>query len=131
MLLLISSLTYGLAVLALHKGNKTHVIAWLAVTFLLGAGFIGMEIFEFHHLIAEGNGPSRSAFLSAFFTLVGTHGLHVFCGLIWMLVMILQVTKKGLTPAVNTRLMCLSLFWHFLDLVWVGVFTIVYLMGVL
>ena len=131
MLLLISSLTYGLAVLALRKGNKTHVIGWLAVTFLLGAGFIGMELFEFHHLIAEGNGPSRSAFLSAFFTLVGTHGLHVFCGLIWMLVMVLQVTKKGLTPAVNTRLMCLSLFWHFLDLVWIGVFTIVYLMGVL
>ena len=131
MLLLISSLTYGLAVLALRKGNKTHVIGWLAVTFLLGAGFIGMELFEFHHLIAKGNGPSRSAFLSAFFTLVGTHGLHVFCGLIWMLVMVLQVTKKGLTPAVNTRLMCLSLFWHFLDLVWIGVFTIVYLMGVL
>ena len=131
MLLLISSMTYGLAVLALHKGNKSQVVVWLAITFLLGAGFIGMEIYEFHHLIAEGNGPNRSGFLSAFFTLVGTHGLHVSCGLIWMLVMMLQVAKKGLTPAVDTRLMCLSLFWHFLDIVWIGVFTIVYLMGVL
>jgi len=131
MLLLISSMTFGLSVLALHKGNKAQVIAWLIVTFLLGLGFIVMEINEFHHLIAAGNGPSRRAFLSAFFTLVGTHGLHVFCGLIWMLVMMLQVTKKGLTPEVNTRLMCLSLFWHFLDLVWIGVFTIIYLMGVL
>jgi len=131
MLLLISSMTFGLSVLALHKGNKAQVIGWLVVTFLLGLGFIVMEINEFQHLIAAGNGPSRSAFLSAFFTLVGTHGLHVFCGLIWMLVMMLQVTKKGLTPAVKTRLMCLSLFWHFLDLVWIGVFTIVYLMGVL
>lgn len=131
MLLLISSMTFGLSVLALHKGKKAQVIGWLVVTFLLGLGFIVMEINEFHHLIAAGNGPSRSAFLSAFFTLVGTHGLHVFCGLIWMLVMMLQVAQKGLTPAVNTRLMCLSLFWHFLDLVWIGVFTIVYLMGVL
>jgi cytochrome o ubiquinol oxidase subunit III len=131
MLLLISSLTYGLAMLALHKGNKSQVIGWLAITFLLGLGFIGMEIYEFHHLIAEGNGPNRSGFLSAFFTLVGTHGLHVSCGLIWMLVMMSQVLKKGLTPAVDTRLMCLSLFWHFLDIVWIGVFTIVYLMGVL
>ena len=131
MLLLISSLTYGFAVLALHKGRKSQVMLWLAVTFLLGLGFIVMEINEFHHLLAAGHGPSRSAFLSAFFTLVGTHGLHVFCGLIWMLVMILQVATKGLNPAVNTRLMCLSLFWHFLDLVWIGVFTIVYLMGVL
>ena len=131
MLLLVSSLTFGLSVLALRKGNKTQVIAWITITFLLGAGFIGMEIYEFHHLIAEGNGPNRSGFLSAFFTLVGLHGLHVTCGLIWMAVMILQVVKKGLKPMVNARLMCLSLFWHFLDIVWIGVFTIVYLMGVL
>lgn len=131
MLLLVSSLTYGFAVLAMHKGRKSQVMVWLVVTFLLGFAFIVMEINEFHHMIAAGHGPSRSAFLSAFFALVGTHGLHVFCGLIWMLVMIVQVAIKGLNPAVNTRLMCLSLFWHFLDLVWIGVFTIVYLMGVL
>ena len=115
----------------LRLGEK--VLFGIAAAFVLFAviSFIGMEIYEFHHLIAEGNGPNRSGFLSAFFTLVGTHGLHVSCGLIWMLVMMLQVAKKGLTPAVDTRLMCLSLFWHFLDIVWIGVFTIVYLMGVL
>jgi cytochrome o ubiquinol oxidase subunit 3 len=130
MLLLTSSLTYGLSVLALHQRNQGQVIGWLVITFLLGCGFIGMEINEFHHLIAAGNGPNRSGFLSAFFTLVGTHGVHVSAGLIWMLVMMLQVMRKGLIPAVDTRLMCLSLFWHFLDIVWIGVFSIVYLMGV-
>ncbi|MEZ0231670.1 MAG: cytochrome o ubiquinol oxidase subunit III [Methylophilaceae bacterium] len=130
-LLLFSSITYGMAMLAQHKGNKQRVIAWLAVTFLFGLGFVGMEINEFHHMIAAGHGPDRSAFLSAFFTLVGTHGLHVTCGLIWMLLMMAQVWKNGLTPTNNTRLMCLSLFWHFLDIVWICVFTVVYLMGVM
>ena len=96
---------------------------------MLGAGFIGMEINEFHHLIAEGFGPDKSAFLSSFFTLVGMHGLHVTAGLVWMIVMMLQVSRRGLTDRNNTRLMCLSLFWHFLDIVWICVFTIVYLMG--
>ncbi|WP_106475518.1 cytochrome o ubiquinol oxidase subunit III [Phytohalomonas tamaricis] len=130
-LLLISSFTYGLAMLALNKGNKSQVLTWLVATFLLGAGFIGMEIYEFHHLIVEGAGPDRSAFLSAFFTLVGTHGLHVTLGLIWMIVLMVQVMTKGLTATNNTRLMCLSLFWHFLDVIWICVFTIVYLMGVM
>ena len=91
-----------------------------------------MEINEFHHLVAEGHGPDRSAFLSAFFTLVGTHGLHVTCGLIWMLTLVLQMTVggKGLNTVYLNRLMCLSLFWHFLDIVWICVFTLVYLMGV-
>lgn len=129
--LLFSSLTYGLAMLAMEKGRKPQVLQWLVITFLLGLAFIGMEVNEFHHLIAEGNGPDRSAFLSSFFTLVGTHGLHVFSGLIWMIVMMVQVAKKGLTPRTSTRLMCLSLFWHFLDVVWICVFTIVYLMGAL
>jgi cytochrome o ubiquinol oxidase subunit III len=130
MFLLVSSATYGLAMLALVKHRKGWVLCWLAVTFLFGMGFIGMEVKEFSHMIAEGNGPQRSAFLSAFFTLVGTHGSHVTCGLIWMAIMMVQVATKGLTPPVQSRLTRLSIFWHFLDIVWVGVFTIVYLMGV-
>ncbi len=129
--LLLSSVTYGFAMLAMHKGNQSGVMKWLAVTFLFGAAFIGMEINEFSHLIAEGFGPDRSAFLSGFFALIGTHGLHVFSGLIWMIVLMVQVSQNGLTATNQTRLMCLSLFWHFLDVVWICVFTVVYLMGVL
>lgn len=128
-LLLVSSCTYGFAMIAAHRGFKGQTLAWLAATFVLGAGFIGMELNEFHHLIAEGFGPDKSAFLSSFFTLVGMHGLHVTAGLVWMVIMMLQVSKRGLTDRTNTRLMCLSLFWHFLDIVWICVFTIVYLMG--
>jgi cytochrome o ubiquinol oxidase subunit 3 len=130
MMLLVSSATYGLAVLALHNDRKALVLVWLMGTFLLGFGFIGMEINEFYHLILDGHGPQRSGFLSAFFTLVGTHGGHVACGLIWMAVMMGQVLVKGLTTPVRSRLIRLSMFWHFLDIVWIGVFTIVYLMGV-
>jgi cytochrome o ubiquinol oxidase subunit III len=129
--LLVSSATYGLAMLALYKQRKGWVLWWLLITFLFGLGFIGMEVKEFARLIADGNGPQRSGFLSAFFTLVGTHGSHVASGLIWMAVMMVQVVTKGLTPPVQSRLMRLSIFWHFLDIVWVGVFTIVYLMGVM
>jgi len=131
MFLLFSSATYGLAVLALHNDRKNRVQVWLVVTFLLGSGFICMEINEFYRMILAGNGPQRSAFLSAFFTLVGTHGSHVTCGLIWMAVMMGQVMIKGLTTPVRSRLMRLSMFWHFLDIVWIGIFTIVYLMGVI
>ena len=102
---------------------------WLGITLLLGAAFVGMEINEFHHLIAEGAGPSRSAFLSSFFLLVGTHGLHVASGMLWIIVLMWQISRKGLTPTQSTRLSCLSLFWHFLDVVWIGVFTVVYLLG--
>ena len=129
--LLVSSITYGFAMLALYKGKKSQVLGWLALTFLCGAAFIGMEIYEFHHLIHEGYGPSRSGFLSAFFALVGLHGVHVTSGLIWMTIMMIQVQRKGLTNTNKTRLSCLSLFWHFLDVVWIGVFTVVYLMGAL
>lgn len=129
--LLFSSITYGFAMISMHKGNKAGVINWLLVTFAFGAVFIGMELNEFHHLIAEGHGPSSSAFLSAFFALVGMHGLHVTAGMIWMVVMIIETLKNGLTPRVSTRLNCLSLFWHFLDIVWICVFTTVYLMGAL
>ncbi|MFY9708494.1 MAG: cytochrome o ubiquinol oxidase subunit III [Desulfobacterales bacterium] len=131
MFLLFSSATYGLAVLAMHNDRKGLVLIWLVVTFLLGFGFISMEINEFYHMILDGNGPQRSAFLSAFFTLVGTHGTHVTFGLIWMAVLMGQIDTKGLTTPVRSRLMRLSMFWHFLDIVWVGVFTIVYLLGVL
>jgi len=130
-LLLISSFTYGLAMQAMYKANKSQVMLWLIITFLLGFGFICMEINEFHHLILEGNGPSRSAFLSSFFTLVGTHGLHVTCGLVWMIMLMLQLNKHGITAITSRKLSCLSLFWHFLDIVWIFVFTIVYLMGVM
>ena len=127
--LLYSSITYGFAMLGMNKGNKAAVNGWLFLTFLFGLGFIGMELYEFHHLIAEGYGPQRSGFLSGFFALVATHGLHVTCGLIWILTMMVQVSRRGLTEVNKTRLMCLSLFWHFLDVVWICVFTVVYLMG--
>ncbi|AHJ66287.1 Cytochrome c oxidase polypeptide III [Granulibacter bethesdensis CGDNIH4] len=132
-LLLFSSITYGFAMLQAHKHRLGGTLQWLGVTFLFGLGFLLMEVKEFSHLIAEGAGPDRSAFLSAFFTLVGTHGLHVTCGLLWMAVLVFQlgVLKKGLTPAYMSRLTCLSLFWHFLDIVWICVFSFVYLAGVL
>ncbi|WP_213979008.1 cytochrome o ubiquinol oxidase subunit III [Sphingomonas sp. dw_22] len=128
-LLLVSSFTFGVAALAMQAGERNKVVGWLIATFLLGAGFIAMEVHEFALLIAEGAGPSRSAFLSAYFTLVGTHGLHVTAGLLWLGVMIHQVLHFGLDDMVRRRLACLSLFWHFLDLVWICVFTFVYLRG--
>lgn len=129
--LLFSSITYGYTMLAMRLHDRARVLRWLGVTWLLGAAFIGMEIHEFHHLIAEGHGPNRSAFLSGFFALVGTHGLHVASGLIWMAVVWHQVFRRGLTATNMTRLSGLSLFWHFLDLIWICVFTIVYLFGAL
>ncbi|VVE30381.1 cytochrome o ubiquinol oxidase subunit III [Pandoraea terrigena] len=128
-ILLFSSITYGFAMVGMHSGRKSTVLGWLAITWLLGAGFIAMELYEFHHLILEGAGPNRSASLSSFFALVGTHGLHVASGLLWMAVLMFQIGKKGLSSTTTTRLQCLSLFWHFLDVVWIGVFTVVYLMG--
>lgn len=128
--LLFSSVTYGFAILALRLNWRKWLLAWLGLTFLLGLGFVIMEVCEFQHLIAIGYGPDRSAFLSSFFTLVGTHGLHVSCGLIWMAVMIGQILKRGSGGSVPRRLMCLSLFWHFLDIVWICLFSEVYLMGV-
>ena len=129
--LLTSSVTCGLAMLAVHDGRKNRVLVGLAVTFLLGLGFVLMEIREFYHLVTAGHGPDRSAFLSSFFTLVGTHGTHVTVGLIWMAVMMAQVAVKGLTSPVYSRLLRLSMFWHFLDIIWIGIFSIVYLMGVM
>lgn len=128
-LLLLSSITYGFAVLEMQRNRLRPVLGWLAITGLLGAGFIGLELYEFAHLIHEGAGPQRSGFLSAFFALVGTHGLHVTFGIIWLVTLMVQVSQRGLGPENRRRLMCLSMFWHFLDVVWIGVFTFVYLMG--
>jgi cytochrome o ubiquinol oxidase subunit 3 len=130
MFLLFSTVAYGMVMLAVHAGKKKAVLIGLAVTFLLGLGFVLMEIYEFYGLVAAGHGPDRSAFLSSFFTLVGTHGTHVTFGLIWMATLIGQVAVKGLTSPVQSRLTRLSMFWHFLDIIWIGIFSIVYLMGV-
>ncbi|WP_442970702.1 cytochrome o ubiquinol oxidase subunit III [Roseomonas sp. USHLN139] len=130
-MLLFSSITYGFAMLEMARNRKGATLFWLGVTGIFGAAFIGLELYEFHHLIHVGATPQRSAFLSAFFTLVGTHGLHVTFGLIWLVTLMVQVGRGGLTVANRRRLNCLSLFWHFLDVVWIGVFSYVYLMGVL
>jgi cytochrome o ubiquinol oxidase subunit 3 len=129
MLLLFSSTTFGLASLAIRAKNKGAVLFWLAVTFVLGAGFVGMEITEFYGMVAAGAGPGRSGFLSSFFTLVATHGLHVTSGLIWIVVLGIEVLVKGLTAPVTSRIHRLGLFWHFLDIVWIGIFSVVYLPG--
>ena len=130
--LLLSSITYGFAMLGAHKRKSGVVLGWLAITFVLGLAFLWFEVQEFSHLIAEGAGPSRSAFLSSFFTLVGTHGLHVTVGLIWMVVLAVQIVlKPEMSEREITRLACLSLFWHFLDIVWICVFSFVYLGSVL
>jgi cytochrome o ubiquinol oxidase subunit 3 len=128
-LLLLSSITYGLAMLEMDKERVGTTLRWLAITGLFGAAFVGIELYEFSHLIREGATPQRSAFLSAFYVLVGTHGLHVTFGIVWLVTLMVQVRRLGLIAANQRRLMCLSMFWHFLDVVWIGVFTFVYLMG--
>jgi len=130
-MLLFSSITYGFAMLQMEKGRVGATQLWLAITGLFGAAFLCIELYEFSNLIHEGFGPQRSAFLSSFFTLVGTHGFHVTMGLVWLVTLMVQVGRMGLIPANKRRLMCLSMFWHFLDVVWIGVFTFVYLLGVL
>jgi cytochrome o ubiquinol oxidase subunit III len=125
--LLASSVTCGFGSLAVQRTDRGGTYFWMVVTFVLGATFLGLEASEFTTMVASGAGPSRSAFLSAFFTLVGTHGLHVTLGLAWLIVMLLQVATLGFQPMVGRRFFCFALFWHALDIVWVGVFTIVYL----
>ena len=130
-MLLLSSITYGFAMLAMQRKQLNTTLVWLAITGLFGLAFLSLELYEFHHLIHEGAGPQRSAFLTSFFALVATHGLHVTFGFIWLVTLMFQLKKHGLTPENGRRMMCLSLFWHFLDVIWIGVFTFVYLMGVL
>jgi cytochrome o ubiquinol oxidase subunit III len=129
--LLLSSITFGFAMLTMQQKKLPATLLWLVVTGVLGACFLGLELNEFMHLIHEGNGPQRSAFLTSFFALVGTHGLHVTFGIVWLITLMFQLGKHGITPENTRRMMCLSMFWHFLDVVWIGVFTFVYLMGVL
>ena len=128
--LLVSSYTCGLMSLAINSRRYLRTYLWALITFALGAAFLTLEIREFASMIAIGATPQRSAFLSAFFTLVGCHGLHVTLGLIWMAVMMVQVGVMGFDATVQRRLLCFSLFWHALDIVWVGLFTVIYLMGV-
>jgi len=129
LILLTSSFTAGLALLAAQRSDKKQVIGWLIVTFALGAAFLGMELNEFANLVHEGNSWQRSGFLSAFFTLVGTHGLHITVGLLWLVALIIQLVRKGFTASTLQRLTMFGMFWHFLDIVWIFIFTMVYLMG--
>jgi cytochrome o ubiquinol oxidase subunit 3 len=129
LILLTSSFTCGLALLYAGKKDKGKVLLWFGITFLLGLSFLGLELSEFHKLIAEGNSWHRSAFLSSFFTLVGTHGLHITVGLLWMGLCMYKIWKNGLTESITRKLTLLSLFWHFLDIIWIFIFTVVYLMG--
>lgn len=131
MILLVSSFTSGMAMLAAMRNKRHRVIAWFAVSFLLGASFVAIELHEFAQLVHEGNSWTRSAFLSSFFTLVGTHGFHVSVGLLWMGVMMFQMFFLGVTVETFRRLVVFNMFWHFLDLVWIFIFTFVYLMGVI
>lgn len=129
-MLLFSSITYGFAVLRMDKNDLNGTLLWLMITGLFGAVFLYMEYEEFAHLWHLGATPMASAFLSSFFFLVGTHGLHVLCGSIWLVVLLVQLKQRGLTPENKRRVMCLSMFWHFLDLIWIAVFSLVYLTGV-
>lgn len=131
LILLTSSFTIGLALLAAHSNRRDWTIILLVLTLALGLSFLTLELSEFQTLILGGNGPNASAFLSSFFTLVGTHGLHIFVGSLWMIVMIVFVAVKGLGESTLRKLMCLSLFWHFLDIIWICIFTFVYLYGLL
>ena len=132
LLLLTSSFTVGIALVGgLRGASKRFVLSWLALTGLLGLGFLGMELYEFNHLVQDGHGWQASAFLSAFFTLVGTHGAHITVGLIWLTVLVSQIVRHGLATHTLRRLAMFSLFWHFLDVVWIFIFTIVYMFGVL
>ncbi len=130
-ILLISSFTSGLAVLSMHKNDKKGLISWLVVTAALGAVFVGLEISEFTRMVADGATITKSAFLTSFFSLVGTHGLHVSFGILWMIGLIVQLSKRGITAVTKRKVTIISLYWHFLDAVWIFIFTIVYLMGVM
>lgn len=129
MFLLLSNLTYGMALLRLYNNKTRKMVFWLVLSMILGAGFLGMELNEFVHLIHEGHGWTSSAGMSSFFTLVGTHGLHVFIGLLWMVILTIQTASFGTNGHMKRRFTYLGLFWNFLDIVWIFVFTVVYLMG--
>lgn len=131
LLLLTSSFTSGLAMLAVHRNNKKQALVLLFITALLGLAFLGMEVTEFTNLVHEGNSWARSGFLTGYFSLVGTHGLHIAVGLIWLTVLAVVVAKRGITASNVRRLSLFSMFWHFLDIVWIFIFSVVYLIGAL
>ena len=130
-LLLVSSLTSGLALIGIRTKSRRMITTMLVATFALGVGFLAMELSEFAHLVSEGHSWQANAFLSAFFTLVGTHGLHIAVGLLWILVLLQSLFTRGITNTFHKRLALFSLFWHFLDIIWIFIFTIVYLIGAL
>jgi len=129
--LLLSSITYGFAVIKMHENNKSMTMLWLLITGIFGVAFLYLSVEEFMHLYHIGAGPGASAFLSSFWFLVGTHGVHVACGALWLVILLLQLQMHGLTEENKRRVLCLSLFWHFLDLIWIAVFSFVYLTGVI
>ena len=129
LILLTSSFTCGLTILSAHQKNKTQTIVWLYVTILLGLAFLALELSEFINLYQEGHSCKQSAFLSSYFTLVGTHGLHIVSGLFWAIILVIKLVRTGLVESVKRKLILFSLFWHFLDIVWIFIFTIVYLIG--
>jgi len=129
-ILLLSSFTCGMALLGLKTKNIRQIFIALGATYILGVAFLSIEVAEFAKLISEGHSWQQSAFLSAFFTLVATHGLHILAGLIWLVVLVVVLSRKGITPKFARQLTLFGLFWHFLDLVWIFIFTVVYLMGV-
>lgn len=131
LILLVSSFTCGLALVAAEQGKAKRVVGWLSATFVLGAAFLAIELSEFERFIGRDAGPGRSAFLSGFFTLVGTHGLHIAVGLLWIAVAIVQIRRRGLTPGIHSKIERFALFWHFLDIVWIFIFTTVYLLGII
>ena len=128
--LLASSFTFGMASLAMkYDARRSHLLVWLAITLVLGLTFLGLELHDFSGMLGEGASPQRSGYLSALYTLLSVHGLHVLIGSLWIVVMLVQIMVFGDVPAVKTRLLRLGLFWHFLDIVWVAIFTVVYLQG--
>ncbi len=129
LILLASSFMCGFAMIAAQRGKANRLIAWLAATFVLGAAFLTLELTEFSNFIGRGADWTQSAFLSSFFTLVGTHGLHIAVGLLWIVIAIIMVRVRGLTPAITSKVIRFGLFWHFLDIVWIFIFTMVYLLG--
>jgi cytochrome o ubiquinol oxidase subunit 3 len=130
-ILLISSFTSGLSTLSMHLGKIRGLYFWMIITLIMGMAFVGLEVSEFASMAAKGATISRSGFLSAFFTLVGTHGLHVTFGLIWMIALLIQIFRSGITPAIRRKVTIVGLYWHFLDAVWIFIYTVVYLMGVM
>ncbi|WP_252314929.1 cytochrome aa3 quinol oxidase subunit III, partial [Sinobaca sp. H24] len=128
-LLLTSSFTCGIAINEMRRGSKNGLLLWMGMTLVLGLGFLGLEIYEFEHLVHEGASISSAAYWSAFFTLTGTHGLHVTVGLGWGILLLIQLYQRGITPRTASKFFIFGLYWHFLDVVWIFVYTVVYLLG--